>query len=78
MGGVLLIAVDSPLIAANLKATKLGSLLQRQKPCQKKGRIPFIETLVFCSAPDLLCQLQGNARLRACLRDRDTEGDTPG
>ena len=29
--------VDSPLIAANLKAKKLRSLLQRQKACQKKG-----------------------------------------
>jgi hypothetical protein len=62
---------DSPLIAANLKAKKLATLLQRQKACQKKGRIPFIEALVFCSAPDLKCDLQGNARLRVCLRDRE-------
>jgi hypothetical protein len=53
---------DRPLIAANLKAKELASLLQRQKVCQKKGRIPFIEALVFCSAPDLKCDLQGNAR----------------
>ena len=69
--------VDSPLIAANLKAKKLASLLQRQKAFQKKGRVPFIEALVFCSAPDLVCELQGNARLRVCLRDRDKEGDKP-
>jgi serine/threonine protein kinase len=68
---------DSPLIAANLKAKKLASLLQRQKACQKKGRLPFVEALVFCSAPDLLCELQGNARLRVCLRDRDKDGDKP-
>jgi len=64
---------DNPLIAANSKAKKLASLLQRQKACQKKGRIPFIEALVFCSAPDLECDLQGNARLRVCLRDRAAE-----
>ena len=72
-----LFTVDSPLIAANLKAKKLASLLQRQKAFQKKGRVPFIEALVFCSAPDLMCELQGNARLRVCLRDREKEGDKP-
>ncbi len=72
-----LYTLDSPLIAANLKAKKLSSLLQRQKAFQKKGRIPFIEALVFCSAPDLVCELLGNARLRVCLRDRDKEGDKP-
>ncbi len=72
-----LYTVDSPLIAANLKAKKLASLLQKQRAFQKKGRIPFIEALVFCSAPDLTCQLQGNARLRVCLRDRDKDGDKP-
>ena len=67
--------VDNPLMAANLKAKKLGSLLQRQKAFQKKGRVPFVEALVFCSAPELNCELRGNARMRACLRDR---GTTPG
>jgi hypothetical protein len=69
--------VDSPLVAANLKAKKLRSLLQRQRACQKKGRIPFIEALVFCSAPNLQCELQGNGRLRVCLRDREAAGDKP-
>lgn len=69
--------VDSPLILTNLKAKKLRSLLSRQKACQKKGRVPFIEALVFCSAPDLQLQLQGNARLRICLRDREAQGDRP-
>lgn len=67
--------VDNPLIAANLKAKKLRSLLQRQKVCQKKGQLPFVEALVFGSASDLNCELQGNARFRLCLRDRDAEGD---
>src|SRR5207302_9435842 len=59
-----LATTDNPLFAANLKAKKLASLLQRQKVCQKKGQLPFIETLFFCSAPDLCCELQGNARFR--------------
>lgn len=69
--------VDSPLIAANLKAKKLRSLLQRQKICQKKGAVPFIEALVFCSDPDLKLDLQGNARLRVCLRDREASAGKP-
>ena len=72
-----LLTVDNPLVLANQKAKKLASLLQRQKACQKKGRIPFVEALVFCSVPDLRCDLQGNARLRVCLRDRAAEGETP-
>lgn len=67
--------VDNPLIAANLKAKKLRSLLQRQKACQTKGQVPFVEALVFCSAPNLRCELQGNAQLRVCLRDRDAVGE---
>ncbi len=67
--------VDNPLIAANLKAKKLRSLLQRQKACHTKGQVPFVEALVFCSAPNLRCELQGNAQLRVCLRDRDAVGE---
>ncbi|MEX1223675.1 MAG: BREX system serine/threonine kinase PglW, partial [Pirellulales bacterium] len=69
--------VDNPLIAANLKAKKLRSLLQKQKAFKKKGQPPFVEPLVFCSAPDLRCDLQGNARYRVCLRDREAAGDSP-
>jgi serine/threonine protein kinase len=69
--------VDNPLIAVNLKAKKLRSLLQRQKAFKKKGQPPFIEALVFCSAPELRNELQGNARFRVCLRDRDAVGDSP-
>ena len=69
--------VDNPLIATNLKAKKLRSLLQKQKAFKKKGQPPFVEALVFCSAPDLRCELQGNARFRVCLRDRDAAADKP-
>lgn len=67
---------DNPLFLANLKAKKLRSLLQRQKACQKNGQIPYVEALVFCSAADLKCELQGNAAFRICLRDRDAGGET--
>ncbi|PQO28934.1 BREX system serine/threonine kinase PglW [Blastopirellula marina] len=69
--------VDNPLVSANLKAKKLRSLLQRQKAFKKKGQPPFVEALVFCSAPELRNELQGNARLRVCLRDRPASGDKP-
>ena len=63
--------VDNPLKSANLKAKKLKALLQRQNAAQKKGPLPFIEALVFCSALDLSLELQGNARTRVCLRDKN-------
>jgi len=69
--------VDNPLIVANLKAKKLRTLLQRQKAFKNKGQPPFVEALVFCSALDLRNELQGNARFRVCLRDRDAVGETP-
>lgn len=69
--------VDNPLILTNNKAKKLRSLLQRQKACKKKGPIPYLEALVFCSDPELKCELQGTARYRICLRDRKTEVGKP-
>ena len=72
-----LVTVDSPLVLANTKAKKLRSLLQRQRACQKRGQVPYIAALVFCSDPDLKLELQGNARLRVCLRDRDAAANTP-
>lgn len=69
--------LDNPLIGANLKAKKLRGLLQKQKAFKNKGQIPFLEALVFCSAPDLRNELQGNARLRVCLRDRPATENAP-
>lgn len=43
---------DNPILAADRKAKKLKSLLERQKAIKKfKGRIPFLDPLIFCSAP---------------------------
>lgn len=60
--------VDNPLFLANQKAKKLASLLQHQRAFEKL-RVPYIEPLIFCSAENLQCQLQGNARFHVCLRD---------
>ncbi|MEX0585714.1 MAG: NERD domain-containing protein, partial [Pirellulales bacterium] len=65
--------VDNPLMCTNLKAKKLNSVLQRQRAFKKKGRVPFIEALVFCSAPDLQSELMGNAAYRICFRDREDD-----
>lgn len=69
--------VDNPYQLANSKAKKLRSLLQRQKACKGKGQVPFVEALVFCSAPDLQCELTGTAHFHVCLRDRAVEGNRP-
>jgi len=68
-----LTTVDNPYQLANYKAKKLRSLLQRQKACKGKGQVPFIEAVVFCSAPGLQCELQGTARQHVYLRDRYDE-----
>ncbi len=67
--------VDNPYQLANSKAKKLRPLLQRQKACKVKGQIPYIDALVFCSAPGLNCELQGTARSHVCLRDRPADGE---
>ena len=76
-----LTTVDNPYQLANSKAKKLRSLLQRQKAAKSKGQVPFIEALVFCSAENLQCDLQDNAKFHVCLRDRaavDTKPARPG
>ncbi len=65
-----LYTTDNPLRLANLKAKKLRSLLERQKVGGRRPPIPYIEALVFCSAPDLRCDLTDTAAYRICLRDR--------
>ena len=71
------LTTDNPLIAANSKSKKLRALLQRQRASKGKAEIPFIEPLVFCSAPDLRLDLSGVAANRVCLRDRERMVDSP-
>lgn len=69
---------DNPVLAADRKAKKLKSLLERQKAVKKfRGKLPFLEPLIFCSAPDQQNQLTGTAAYRVCLRDRDATPDRP-
>lgn len=74
------VTTDNPLLLTNQKAKKLVSLLGRQKAVKRKrgGRVPFIESLVFCSAPEVDLQLEGTAAYRVCLRDREQDGDAAG
>jgi serine/threonine protein kinase len=72
-----LFTTDNPLVGANTKCKKLRALLQRQRACKSKGQVPFIEPLIFCSAPELQFDLQGTAARRICLRDREKAADSP-
>ena len=72
-----LTTVDNPYQLANSKAKKLRGLLERQKACKGKGKVPYVEALIFCSALKLQCDLQGTARHHVCLRDRGAEGEKP-
>lgn len=66
---------DNPLFLTNRKAKKLKSLLARQ-PAFKGAKVPFIEPLVFCSAPTLEVRLPPTATTRLCLRDPEA-GTSP-
>ncbi len=64
---------DNPRLLADRKAKKLKSLLESQRSAQVgsrqgKERIPFIDTLVFLSAENVVNKLQGPARLQVCTR----------
>lgn len=64
-----LVTAANPLLGANLKAKKLKNLLLRQKAVKAKDAFPFIEPLVFLSAPDLKLELRDTAAFGVCLRD---------
>jgi serine/threonine protein kinase len=60
---------DNPVLLANRKAKALASLLKAQ-PALSKFRLPWLDALVFLSADDLQCDLNGSARNRVLLQDR--------
>ena len=69
---------DNPVISANRKAKKLKSLLEKQKAIKNlKGRLPFLDVLVFCSAPGQQLSLEGTGPSKVCLRDRDAMEGQP-
>ena len=62
------ITVDSPLTLTNSKARKLAGLLSKQKAFRGE-RPPWIEALVFLSAPGLRVRLAESERMRICERE---------
>ncbi len=61
---------DNPLVATDRKAKRLKSLLARQ-PSMKKHRVPFLQPVVFCSAPDQELRLEPHAGRWVFARDLD-------
>jgi len=67
---------DNPLLLANMKCKRLKDLLGRQAAFRNRN-LPFIQALVFCSAPGLDLQLALDARNFVCVRDSE-EKSRPG
>jgi hypothetical protein len=61
----------APMSAAEAKTRRLASLLDEETLFKDDGDRPLIETLIFCSAANLRCELQGIHRYGICLRDTD-------
>lgn len=60
---------DNPRILADRKTKKLASLLKVQNATKRsKERFPFISTLVFLSAENLVNRLDGPASINVCTR----------
>ena len=63
-----IITVDSPLTLANSKARKLAGLIEKQKAFRGE-RAPWIEALIFLSAPGISVRLPDSERIRICERE---------
>jgi hypothetical protein len=61
--------VDNPLLLASTKAKKLAGRLKVQRAF-KEVRCPYLEPLVFLSAPGVQIELPEYARTRVCPRER--------
>jgi serine/threonine protein kinase len=62
------LSIDSPLILANAKARKLADLIGKQRSFRNERR-PWIEPLVFLSAPGISVRLPESERMRICERE---------
>src|SRR5947199_160868 len=69
-------SVDNPVLLANRKAKALSSLLKAKMAAQKVP-LPWLDALVFLSDPEIQCDLQGAARNRVCLADREVADGRP-
>ena len=64
---------DNPLILTNRKAKRLASLLRRQPSLKKaRGRVPWVQPLVFLSSTSTDCRLDPSGR--AHVYGRGTPG----
>ncbi|MBV8268706.1 MAG: BREX system serine/threonine kinase PglW, partial [Planctomycetaceae bacterium] len=70
------LSIDNPVLLANRKAKALSSVLKPRMATQKVPT-PWLEALVFLSDPGIQCDLQGAARNRVCLVDREAAEDRP-
>jgi serine/threonine protein kinase len=61
---------DNPLLLTNRKCKRLKDLLGRQ-PAFRSRDVPYIQHLVFCSAPDQVLHLAPDARNFICVRDTE-------
>src|SRR5262245_47298305 len=64
---------DNPLLLTNRKAKRLVSIIKQQRAVNKL-RLPFLEPIVFCSAPGLQVKLQGPAASGIRVRDKEQTG----
>src|SRR3954454_12244273 len=69
-------SVDNPVLLANRKAKALSSLL-KVKMTGQKVTLPWLRPLVFLSDPDIPGPLQGAARSRVRLSDREAADGRP-
>ena len=67
---------DNPILLTNRKCKRLKDLLGRQTALRNRN-VPYIQHLVFCSAPDQVLQLAPDARNFICVRD-NAEKSRPG
>jgi len=67
---------DNPLLLANRKAKKLKALLQRQKALHGQ-RLPYVEPIIFLSAPGLRCELSGAACTGVYMRQENERQGSP-
>jgi hypothetical protein len=67
---------DNPLLLANRKAKKLKALLQRQKALHGQ-RLPYVEPIIFLSAPGLRCELSDAACTGVYMRQERARQGSP-
>src|SRR5205823_1262715 len=67
--------LENPLYLADRKAKRLSTLLGAYTEFRRGTRsLPFVQPLVFLSAPNLVCKLPDTARQHIYLRDESPEG----